>query len=94
MTVTLTPDQQNWLEAQVAAGHFTSIEDAIRIAVADLKAANSEDLDWAKPYLEKARQSVAQGHIMSGDEFLRRTEKNLSNGKRDDAARCHARCRA
>src|SRR5690242_1419759 len=37
MTVTLTPEQVQWLEEAVAAGQFASVEEAVRVAVADLK---------------------------------------------------------
>ena len=55
MSITLTPEQQHWLESQVAAGHFPSVEDAVRMAVADFKAINTDDLTWAKPYVDEAR---------------------------------------
>ena len=65
MSIALTPEQQRWLEGEVAAGNFPSVEDAVRIAVADFK-----DLGWAKPYVDQARESVARGEVISGDEFL------------------------
>jgi Arc/MetJ-type ribon-helix-helix transcriptional regulator len=37
MTITLTPEQMQWIEEAVAAGQFPSVEDAVRVAVADLK---------------------------------------------------------
>jgi antitoxin ParD1/3/4 len=58
-------EQLEWLEAQVAAGHFASIDEALAVAVADLKAL-SDDLAWAKPYVEKARASIARGDVISG----------------------------
>jgi Arc/MetJ-type ribon-helix-helix transcriptional regulator len=41
MNVSLPKEQLEWLEAQAAAGHFASIDEALAIAVADL--ALSED---------------------------------------------------
>ena len=49
------------LEDQVAAGHFTSLEEALALAVADLMAAETDDLAWAKPYVDEARASLARG---------------------------------
>lgn len=72
MTVTLTREQQAWLEAEVAAGHFPSVEDAVRIAVADLKAMHTGDLAWAKPYVDAARAAVARGETMSLEEHRAR----------------------
>jgi Arc/MetJ-type ribon-helix-helix transcriptional regulator len=71
MSITLTPEQQRWLESQVAAGHFPSVEDAVRMAVADFKAINTDDLTWAKPYVDQARDSVTRGEVISGDDFLK-----------------------
>jgi antitoxin ParD1/3/4 len=61
MTVTLTPDQIKWLEAQVAGGRFDSIEEAVRLAVAGLMAVDADDLAWAKPLVEEARASIERG---------------------------------
>ena len=70
MNVTLPPDQLKWLESQVAAGQFGSIDEALAVAVADLIAIDSDDLAWAKPYVDQARASVARGYVVSGDEYL------------------------
>jgi Arc/MetJ-type ribon-helix-helix transcriptional regulator len=56
MNVSLPAEQLKWLEAQVAAGHFSSIDEALAIAVADLKALSEDDLAWAKPYVDQARE--------------------------------------
>jgi antitoxin ParD1/3/4 len=70
--VSLPKEQLEWLEAQVAAGHFASIDEALAIAVADLKALSEADLAWARPYVEEARASIARGDVISGEEFFRR----------------------
>ena len=72
MNVLLPKEQLEWLEAQVAAGHFASIDEALAIAVADLKALSEDDLAWARPYVEEARASIARGDVISGEEFFRR----------------------
>jgi len=62
MTITLTPKQQAWLEAEVAAGHFSSVEEAVQVAVAELMwPIDTSDLSWAKPYIDEARASLARG---------------------------------
>jgi antitoxin ParD1/3/4 len=70
MNITLSPDQTKWLEAQVAAGRFNSLDQAVACAVADLMAIERDDFAWAKPYVDAARQSVAEGRAVSGDVFL------------------------
>jgi antitoxin ParD1/3/4 len=77
MNVKLPIDQQKWLEAEVAAGRFTSIDEALAVAVADLMAIQGDDLAWAKPYVDQARRSVARGDVLSGEEFFNRLEAKL-----------------
>jgi len=72
MNVFLPAEQQKWLEAQVAAGHFASIDEALAAAVADMMAIDRDDLAWAKPYVDQARASVARGELISGEEFFAR----------------------
>jgi hypothetical protein len=75
--ISLTPEQQRWLEAEVAAGRLPSVEDAVRMAVVDFKALNTDDLRWAKPYVDEARQSVARHDIISGEDFLKALDDRL-----------------
>jgi antitoxin ParD1/3/4 len=79
MTITLTPEQQQWLEAEVAAGHFSSVEDAVRVAVAQFQASIPDDLSWARPYVDEARRSVARGEVISGEEFLGHLHDSLKD---------------
>jgi hypothetical protein len=51
--ITLTPEQQRWLEAEVAAGRLPSIEHAVRMAVADFKITNTGALRWPKPHRDR-----------------------------------------
>jgi antitoxin ParD1/3/4 len=78
MNVKLPPEQQKWLEGQVAEGHFASIDDALSAAVADVMAIHRDDLAWAKPYVEEARASVARGDVLSGDEYFKRLDDRLA----------------
>ena len=77
MNISLPSEQQKWLEAEVAAGRFDSIGDALAAAVAELMSADRTDLAWAKPYVEQARASVARGDVISGEEFFKRLETRL-----------------
>ena len=73
MTVTLTPEQMRWLEQAVAEGRFSSVEEAVRVAV-DRFIIDQEfgDLSWAKPYLDEARAEIARGEGIELDSFLAR----------------------
>jgi antitoxin ParD1/3/4 len=71
MNISLPKEQLEWLEAEVAAGHFSSIDEALSFAVAELKSLHEDDMAWAKPYVDEARSQVARGETLSGDEFFR-----------------------
>ena len=72
MTVQLSPQQQRWLEAQVAAGRFDSLEQAIEIAVADLMAMSEDELDWAKPLIDAGLAELGSRKIVAGEDALAR----------------------
>ena len=83
MTITLTPEQQKWLETQVAAGRFVSIEEAVRLAVAELMLpVDTSDLSWAKPYLDEARASLARGEGVPADAVFAEIEARLEKRRR------------
>jgi Arc/MetJ-type ribon-helix-helix transcriptional regulator len=72
MTITLTPEQQKWLEAEVAAGRLKSVEEAVRTAVdLMLMPVDTTDLSWAKPYLDVARAQIERGEFVTHAEFKR-----------------------
>jgi hypothetical protein len=62
MNITLTPDQEAWLRAEIAEGHFTTPEDAISYAI---NAAKLTDLR------EMLDASIAQGGDYSADDVRR-----------------------
>ncbi len=71
MTVTLTPEQMKWIEEAVAAGQFSSVEEAVRVAVDGLiVTAKFDDLAWTQPYIDEAREEVVKGKVIAGDEFI------------------------
>jgi antitoxin ParD1/3/4 len=67
MTITLTPEQLKWIEQQVAGGKFESVEEAVRLAVADLMTIDSDDLSWARPLVDEARASIGRGEGIPAD---------------------------
>jgi Arc/MetJ-type ribon-helix-helix transcriptional regulator len=79
MNITLPSEQLEWIKAEVAAGRFASVDDAVATAVAELMSLADDDLLWAKPYVERARASVARGDVLSGDEFFERLKSKLDS---------------
>jgi Arc/MetJ-type ribon-helix-helix transcriptional regulator len=80
MTITLTAEQQKRLEVAVAGGQFASVEEAVRWAVDHfvVTAADLDDLSWAKPYLDEAREAIARGDSVSLEEFNAHVDERLS----------------
>ena len=56
MSITLTPEEQQWLQAEVAAGRFPSIEAAVRAALADFKTVLVDDQGWARSPVDRTRE--------------------------------------
>lgn len=78
MQIPLTSEQRQWLEAKVAAGQFGSIEEAAVAAIADSMAGEIDDMAWAKPYVDEARDAVARGDVLSIEEHRARIAHRLS----------------
>ena len=70
MTNTLTPTNQEWLEQQVKEGTFSSEDEALNMAVETLKSIQTDDLAWAKPYIDEARKEVAAGNVSDATPFI------------------------
>ncbi len=62
MDITLTPDQEAWLKAEIAEGHFATPEDAISYAINAAKRAGLREMLDA---------SIAQGGDNSADDVRR-----------------------
>jgi len=77
INVCLPLEQQKWLEAQVAAGHLTSIDEAVAVADADLMAIHNDDLAWARPDVDQARAVLARGDALSGEEYFKQLNTKL-----------------
>lgn len=77
MQISLTPEQQEWLESKVAAGHFGSIEEAAASAIADSMAGEIDDLTWAKPYVDEARSAIVRGDVLTLEEHRARISRRL-----------------
>lgn len=82
MTISLTPEQQAWLNAHVARGDFSSVEEAVRQLlderIAERAAEESDDLAWAKPYVDEALAEVARGEFLNRDEHRARNAARLA----------------
>ncbi|HXY58172.1 MAG TPA: hypothetical protein VEH76_06300 [Methylocystis sp.] len=81
MTITLTPDQEAWLQAHVSSGDFASVEEAAR-QLLDERIAEREiekdDLAWAKPLVEEGLAALKRGEFISLQEHKVRNAARLA----------------
>lgn len=82
MTITLPPEQQEWLEAQVKAGYYDSIEEAVASIVAEHMHLEVDDLAWAKPLVDEAIASLDRGEGMTLEEYRARMDERFGKLKR------------
>lgn len=72
MAITISLEQESWLQTQVENGAFSSVEAAVRQLIderiAESDAADHDDLAWAKPFIDEARAAVARGEFVSLEE--------------------------
>jgi antitoxin ParD1/3/4 len=78
MNVTLPEDQQKWLEAEVAAGRFASVDEAVAAAVAGLMAGGDGHLTWAKSCVEEALEGIGRGGNVTLEDFCGEIEDMMA----------------
>jgi len=76
MNVQLSKDHEEWLRQQVAAGRFSSFEEAIAEAINSLEG-NDDDLAWAKPLVEQGLTELDRGEGLEAEEVFARVEERL-----------------
>jgi antitoxin ParD1/3/4 len=76
MQIHLTKDQEDWLLAQVAAGRFASLDEALAEAIDGLRA-EEESLAWAKPLIDEGLAELDRGESIPADEVFASIEAGL-----------------
>jgi antitoxin ParD1/3/4 len=76
MQIELSKEHEDWLRAQVAAGRFPTLEDAIAEAIDSLRG-EDDDLAWAKPLVEEGLAELDRGEAMPAEEVFARVERHL-----------------
>jgi antitoxin ParD1/3/4 len=82
MSIVLPRAQQEWLEARIAKGEFASVEDAVQQMIAERMAFEADDMAWAKPCVDDAREAVARGEVFTLEEHEARMNERLKALKR------------
>ena len=82
MTISLTPEQQAWIDARVARGEFASIEDAARQLLdermLEREIEECDDLAWVKPLVDEALAQVERGEFLTLEEHRARMDARLA----------------
>ncbi len=82
MTITLHPEQEAKLETHVAHGDFASVEEAARRlideALVERALEESDDMAWAKPFVDEALAEVERGEVITLEEHEARNEARLA----------------
>ena len=82
MTINLHPDQEARLKTRVENGDFVSVEEAARQlieeALVERSLAESDDMAWAKPYVDEALAQVERGEVMTLEEHEARNDARLA----------------
>jgi antitoxin ParD1/3/4 len=81
MIIALRPEQEAWLQAQVAAGDFSSIEEAVRQLLGERIAERKldrEELAWAKPLADEGLAALERGEFISLDQHKARNAARLA----------------
>jgi antitoxin ParD1/3/4 len=76
MQIQLTKDHENWLREQIAAGRFSSLDDALAEAIDSLRA-EDEELAWAKPLIDDGLAELNRGESIPAEEVFARIEASL-----------------
>jgi antitoxin ParD1/3/4 len=81
MNVVLPPEQEQWLNARIAEGEFTSPEAAVRQMIAERMALEADDFAWARPYVDEARAAALRGEIVPLDDAIADIDAHLATLK-------------
>ena len=82
MNITLPREQQEWLEAQVKAGAYDSVEDAVASILAEHMEMAIDDMAWARSLVDEGRASLEQGKALTLAEHLADIDETLEKLKR------------
>jgi antitoxin ParD1/3/4 len=77
MIVTLTAEQQAWLETQVELGEFASVDEAVSQILAE-RMLQDDGLAWAKPLVDEALRDIERGDVITLEEHEARNTERLA----------------
>lgn len=81
MKIEIEADLAEELKSAVAAGRYTSVEEAVRAAVERL-ILEDDDMAWAKPLVDEARAAIERGDFKPLATVRAEMREHLSQLKR------------
>jgi Arc/MetJ-type ribon-helix-helix transcriptional regulator len=75
MQIQLSKDDEDWLQTQVAAGRYASLEEAIADAIDALK--GEGDFAWAEPLIAEGLRQLDRGEAEPAEDVYARIEAGL-----------------
>ena len=69
MSITITPEQTAWLQAEVAGGRFASLDEAAQYMLDAQRDIEADEAAWIKPLLDEAMADIDRGEGISFEEF-------------------------
>jgi Arc/MetJ-type ribon-helix-helix transcriptional regulator len=76
MQIQLRKEDEEWLLAQVAAGRFSSLDQAVAAAVDGLRA-DDEEMTWAEPLVAEGLAELDQGQAIPAEDVFAQIESRL-----------------
>ena len=81
MNITLPREQQEWLEAQVRAGAYSSVEDAVAVILGQHMNLDIDDMTWARSLVDEGRACIERGETLTLQEHLSQIDATLEKLK-------------
>jgi antitoxin ParD1/3/4 len=73
MKVTLKPDQERFIQSQIAKGQFTNVDEVIDVAFRLLEKLSGEYAEWVEETRQKVDVAIAEierGDVLDGETFV------------------------
>ena len=77
MQIQLTREHEDWLRAQVAAGRYASLEEAVAEAIEALKI-EDEGLAWAEPLVEEGLAELDRARLCRPVRYSRASRRDCA----------------
>lgn len=82
MNITLPREQQEWLEAQVRAGAYRNVEDAVATILGQHMNLDIDDMAWARSLVDEGRTCIERGETLTMEEHLAQIDETLDKLQR------------